>query len=222
MKSVRILMIAAAVALSSAVGANAQYYQLATQAADMIRTAATGGMNYRGYVDAAFAGGVGKKRTDVFELSTTQGIKVTPQFFIGVGAGLQLLLTDVNNDEGEVYYPWMANHDYTTTGVAIPLFTDLRLDLGNQSDLSFFADLKLGASFMTGSKLIRIGDGYVYSSQCFYLRPTLGMRIPLTKNNNKMAMTVGLTYQLLTSGSWYMNHNSVTLNAIGANVGFEW
>lgn len=218
MKMLRIMLLGAALAVSAT--ASAQYWELANQAAQMATTAVRGGLNYRGYVDVAFSAGMGDKRADIFELSTTQGLKVSKNFFIGLGLGMQTLFTSVPDEAPE--YSLIYGHGTTKTGIAVPIFSDFRLDCGDPTGLGFFADLKIGASFMTGNRWILVGDGYINSSQCFYLRPTVGMRVPLSASNPDLAFTVGVTYTLLTSGTWYMNNNSVTLNGLGVNVGFEW
>ncbi len=60
------------------------------------------------------------------------------------------------------------------------------------------------------------------NSECFYLRPSLGVRIPMSLNNSKQALNIGLTYQLTTSNYWYYHDSNSTLNAVGVNIGFEW
>ena len=57
----------------------------------------------------------------------------------------------------------------------------------------------------------------------FFLRPTIGLRIPVSSANQKQAVNIGVTYQLLTSNNNYRrNGASGTLNAFGATIGFEW
>lgn len=205
-----------------ALTANAQYWQLANQASNMIQTAVTAGVRYKGYADVSYMAGVGNKRADILDISTTQGVKMSDSFFMGAGLGVDIMFSHVNDG----YNPgqWGDDHSFTKTAVLIPLYTDFRLNLGGkaQGAVGFFGDLRLGAAFLTGSNYIQVGDGYLTNSECFYLKPTLGMRIPLSMTNSKVALNIGVSYQLLTNSSWYVNTNSTSLSSLGVNLGIEW
>lgn len=218
----------AVIALALAVGAlqgNAQYYQMANQLGQLISPALTGGMNYKGYVDATVLYGVGNKQATYVELTTTQGLRYRDWFFMGVGAGVQGIFTNPQSsftdwdDVSDGFDRW---HGTTKTGWVIPLFTDFRFNIGDTNSVSAFIDLRLGCSFLLSNDYLEIGDGYMTNSECFYLRPTVGMRIPVNTNNAKQAINVGFTYQLITSNYWHYNSSKTTLNSLGVTFGFEW
>lgn len=215
------LALAASVAIASATAANAQYYQAINQVTNMLQTAFSGGFNYRGFVDAGYVNGIGDKQASFLEFSTTQGVKYGNIFFMGIGMGVDVMFTDYNGGTGN----WLpSNEKSTQTAVAIPMFTDFRLNFGQPTSTGFFIDLKVGAAFYVSDNYIRVGDGYINSSSSFYLKPTIGVRVPVSKSNPKLAMNFGASYQLLTNSYWYNpNHNNnITLSSLGLTVGFEW
>lgn len=231
MKTLRRILLAAAVALTGTMAASAQYYQLANQVGQLIRPALTGGFNYKGYVDASYLKGIGSKNADFLEITTTQGFRYSNWFFMGVGAGVEAVFTNPNSEFNDWEGTAVPRHGWSDidpsksrskTGWVIPLFTDFRFNIGNEQSVSFFIDLRVGASFLVSNNYLAIGDGYMTSSESFYLRPTLGMRIPLSVNNPKQALNIGATYQLITSNYWHYNSSSTTLSALGVTIGFEW
>lgn len=202
-----------------ALSADAQYYQLANQATSMIQTAIQGGMNYRGTVDVSYINGLGGKQANFLEISTTQGFKYNSWFFMGLGAGIDYMHTSVNAN------PYMPDtHEFTQSAAMVPLFTDFRFNIGNQQSTNAFFDVKIGAAFYVSNNYILVGDGYINSSESFYLKPSFGVRIPISSKNQKQAVNVGISYQLLTNSYWYNpgQRYSATLNGLGATVGFEW
>lgn len=215
-------------ALAGCLGASAQYYQIANQLTDMVTTGLSAGLNYKGFVEAGFLGGVGNQRADVLSFSTTQGVTYSSWFFMGVGLGADVLFAHSDYQfSGRPDYPWDGYDDSrgrTKTGVVIPLFTDFRFNLGNPQSMSCFIDLKVGCSFLVGSNYLQVGDGVLTSSENFYLRPGLGLRFPLSPNG-RQALSVAVNYQLMTSNywSWYGRaSNSATLSAVGATLSYEW
>lgn len=217
-------IILAVITVTAIFSASAQYYQMADQLGRMLSPALTGGLNYKGFVDASYLKGVGHKNADFFEITTTQGFRYSDWFFMGVGAGVQI----VNSNPRTTFNDWGDNGDYdrfrnsSKTGWIIPLYTDFRFTIGGMKDIAAYIDLRLGASFLVGNDYIRIGDGYMTSSENFYLRPSIGMRIPLGIKNSKQAVNIGITYQLITSNYWYYHSSKTTLSAIGFSIGFEW
>lgn len=209
--------------------ASAQYYQIANQLPQMIKPALVGGLNYKGYVEAGYMGGVGDKKADFVDISTTQGFRYADWFFIGVGAGVDILMSHTDDDWGNGWngnpgYEGYYKHTDTKTAVMVPLYTDFRFNVGNSqgSVASFFADIRIGASFLMGDDYVRIGNGYLTRSECFYLKPTIGIRIPVGSSNVKQAINIGVSYQLLTQNYWSYYSNSTTLSSFGASIGFEW
>lgn len=219
MKAITKFIASGMLLMGSAQAASAQYYQMVNQATDMISTAIRGGANYRGFFDVSYVKGIGDKQANFLEFSTSQGIKYGNLFFMGVGAGVDMMHTEINNNP---YAP--TDHATTQNSVMIPLFTDFRLNLGSPSALGFFIDLKVGAGFYVSNDYILVGDGYINSSSSFYLKPGIGFRIPVSKTNPKLAVNVGGTYQLLTNSYWYNpgRNNNISLSSFGLNVGFEW
>lgn len=209
--------------LCGIISANAQYYEMANQLQRILSPALMGGFNYKGFVDASYLKGLGDKNADFVELTTTQGFTYSSWFFMGVGAGVDVIFTNPNDNAN----PWNSNDEYVTrkghskTGWIIPLYTDFRFNIGDAANTSFFIDVRLGAAFLLGNKYLEIGDGFLSNNEHFYLKPSLGIRIPMN-DSGKQALNVGLSYQLMTSNYWYRDSRDITLNSLGVSLGFEW
>lgn len=210
-------------ALFAGITAHAQYYQLANQIPQMLQPALSGGFNYKGFVDASYTKGVGPRQADFVELSTTQGFQYSTWFYMGVGLGVQAIMTNRGENYDPWQYPdeWDSDHGMSKTGWMLPLFTDFRFNIGKPQTTSFFIDLKLGASFLLSSDYLEIGDGYINSNQTFYFKPTIGMRIPLN-DSGRQALNIGVSYQLMTQNYWYRYSSDIALSSFGCTVGFEW
>lgn len=224
MKKLSILLAALALLLCTP-AAKAQYYELANQLPKLISPALSGSLNYKGYVELSGLAGLGDNRANFIELSTSQGFKYSSWFFMGVGIGVDVAmaqqpeLRDIPSDDAGGYY----GYGSAKTKMMIPVFTDFRFNIGNEQDTSFFIDLKLGAAWIMGSSYLRLNNGYLSNQTQFYMKPTMGIRIPINSQNSRQAVNIGVTYQLLTSNNNYGWHSrSLTLNNIGATVGFEW
>lgn len=203
----------------------AQYYEIANQLPQLIRPALSGSLKYKGFAEAGYMAGIGGRRASTLDFSTTQGFQYASWFFMGVGAGVDVMFSQTNEGWGE---GWAENgwhqHSDTKTAVMIPLYTDFRFTAGGNGGKSpsFFFDLRIGASFLIGNDYVRIGDGYLTKNECFYLRPSAGVRIPIDGENSRKAVNFGISYQLLTQNYWYGWSSSIALSSIGANVSFEW
>lgn len=214
--------------LSATVPAQAQYYEIANQIPSLLSPALSGSFKYKGSVDAGYVGGIGKYNADFISISTSQGFQYASWFYMGVGIGVDFLFSHKDDQWGSDWnrpgsQEFDSGHSSSCTGVMVPVFSDFRFSIGNKSDSpSFFIDLKVGCSFLMGKDYIKINDGYLTNQQYFYLRPTIGMRIPVSNSNPRQAFSVGVSYQLLTSNYWSSYNTNVTLNAIGATIGFEW
>ncbi len=206
--------------------ANAQYYELANQLPSLLSPALSGSLNYKGYVDFSGMAGLGDNRANFIEISTSQGFKYSSWFFMGVGIGVDVamahqpeLLSDIPGDDAGGYY----GYGSSKTKMMIPIFTDFRFNIGADETTSFFVDLKLGAAWIMGSSYLRLNRGYLSNQTQFYLKPTMGIRIPINSKNSRQAVNIGVSYQLLTSNNNYgWRSRSLSLNNIGATVGFEW
>ncbi|MBO4965634.1 MAG: hypothetical protein J6C81_05145 [Muribaculaceae bacterium] len=205
--------------------ASAQYYEIANQIPNLLSPMLSGSMNYRGTVEASYLKGVGDNQADFLDFSTVQGFQYKSWFFMGVGLGVDVMFSHPNDNWGEDWNNGSyLEHGITTTSVMIPLFTDFRFNIGNKfnSKPSFFIDLRLGATFLVGKDYVKINDGYLTNSEAFYLRPTMGVRIPVNKEKPKQAVNLGVSYQLITSDYWNGWNNDVTLNSLGVTASFEW
>lgn len=194
-----------------AISANAQFYEIGNQLHQMLSPALSGSFNYKGYVEASYLRGLGDDRFDVIDISTTQGFKYSSWFFMGAGAGVDIILPSLD---------YKHNVDPI---VMIPLYADFRFLIGNQDKVGVNIDLRLGASF-NFSDDFPTNNGYIYEDECLYLRPSLGIRIPVNKKNSKQAITFGFSYQLLMS-EYYGHHGwdeAKCFNNMGATIGFEW
>lgn len=225
-----LILSAIAVATCGSVS-HAQYYQLANQIPQMLSPALSGSFNYRGFVEASFTGGLGTNAVNSLEFTTTQGLKYGDWFFMGVGAGANILMSNYKDSDrpdnfNPGYNPGNYNDSYShnSTGVMIPLYSDFRLNFGQAKNVGFFVDLRLGAAFLVGKNYMYTPNGILNNSEGFYLRPSIGMRIPTNNNNSKQAINIGVTYQLITNNywNWGWNYNSTTLNSIGASLSYEW
>lgn len=213
-----------AAASVSGIPANAQYYEIANQIPGLIQPALSGSMNYKGFVEMHYLKGLGDYNADFIGISTTQGFKYRDWFYMGVGIGVDLITshTDENYGNWRPDYPDYANHSSSTTGVLIPIFTDFRFDIGTGSKANIFIDAKIGAAFLAGRDYLQINNGYITNQEYFYLRPTVGVRIPINKEKPKQAIDIGISYQLLTSNYWSSWSRNITLNSLGVNIAYEW
>lgn len=222
MKSLRIL--AGLLLLgASASQASAQYYELANQIPQLLSPALSGSFNYKGFVDLSYTKGVGPRQADFVEVTTTQGFQYASWFYMGVGAGVQVVMTNRNDNYNPWQYPgdWDSSRGTSRTGWMLPLYTDFRFNIGEVKSPSFFIDCRIGASFLLNNDYLEIGDGFLSSNQTFYFKPGIGMRIPLTESG-KQAFNIALNYQLMTQNYWYRSSSNITLSSFGASVGFEW
>lgn len=205
--------------------ASAQIYEIVNQLPSLISPALSGSGRYKGSIDAGWSKTLGNKDADFLEFSTSQGYQYNSWFYMGVGLGVDVLFAHQNDGWGTNWNPSMDfdyNHSSTKTAAMIPVFTDFRVNLGNQSKISFFVDLKIGCSFLASNDYIAIGDGYLTNQEYFYLRPSLGLRIPTNSKNPKQAFDIGVSYKLLTSNYWNYWSRSITLNSLGVTAAFEW
>ncbi len=224
MKKTLLSILALISLLFCSIPADAQYYEIANRLPSLIQPMISGSGRYKGFLEAGYSKTLGKYDADFIEISTSQGYSYNSWFYMGVGIGADILFSHRNDSWGE---NWVnpddaAKRKVTQTAVMLPLFTDFRANLGNTSGATFFIDLKVGCSFLLGNKYIGIGDGYLTNQQYFYLRPTLGMRIPTNSKNPKQAVDLGVNYKLLTSNYWNSWSRNITLNAIGVSVAYEW
>ena len=185
---------------AGATAAQAQYYEIANQLPSLLQPALSGSMRYKGFVEAGYVKGIGNYNADFLGFSTSQGFQYSSWFFMGVGIGADVLFSHTSDSWGQDWDDW------DSPGVMIPLFTDFRFNIGGQKGASFFIDLKVGCSFLIGKDYIRINDGYLTNQEYFYLRPSLGVRIPTNSQNPKQAFNIGVQYQLLTSDYWYLSY----------------
>lgn len=206
-----------------ATGIKAQYYQLANQIPQVLQPALSGSFNYKGFVEGSYTKGVGPRQADFLEITTTQGFQYASWFYMGVGLGIQTIMTDRNENYDPWQYPgdWDSDRSHSRTGWMLPLFTDFRFNIGKMTDPSFFIDMKIGASFLLSNNYLEIGDGFLNSDETFYFKPSVGLRVPLNDSGSQ-AINVALNYQLMTQNYWYRNSSNITLSSFGASIGFEW
>lgn len=204
----------------SSLSASAQYYEIANRIPSLIQPALSGSGQYKGFIEAGYSKTLGNYDADFLELSTSQGFQYNSWFYMGVGLGVDVLFSHKNDDWGSDWEnpSYGSDRGSTTTAAMIPLFTDFRFNIGGNSGASFFIDMKVGCSFLLGNKYISIGDGYLTNQEYFYLRPSIGMRIPTNSRNPKQAVDIGINYRLLTSNYWNSWSRNITLNSIGVSL----
>lgn len=217
-------IIAIILSMLSSLSASAQYYEIANRIPSLIQPALSGSGQYKGFIEAGYSKTLGNYDADFLELSTSQGFQYNSWFYMGVGLGVDVLFSHKNDDWGSDWEnpSYGSDRGSTTTATMIPLFTDFRFNIGGNSGASFFIDMKVGCSFLLGNKYISIGDGYLTNQEYFYLRPSIGMRIPTNSRNPKQAVDIGINYRLLTSNYWNSWSRNITLNSIGVSLAFEW
>lgn len=183
------------------------------------------GAGYKGYVEADYTMGVGNYRCNFVTLSTSQGYQLTNWFYMGAGIGVDLLWSEINSGWGDKWAnnnPNRYKHEKTNFAFMIPVFTDFRFILGNQTDIGFYIDLKVGAEFLCSNSYIKIRDGYLTNQTYFYFQPAIGFRIPTCKTRPRQALDVGVHYRLMTSDYWCNWQRNASINGFGLNISYEW
>lgn len=207
---------------------SAQLSQIANRIPDLIQPALSGSMRYKGFVEVSGTGGLGSHRANFVGIATSQGFQYSTWFFMGAGIGVDLInvngLNDSNNYHNQYPSSDHSAHNTSTTKVMIPLYSDFRFNIGGMDNISVFLDIKAGASWLIGDSYLDLNGSYLGNTTQFYLKPSIGIRIPVDSNNKKKALDLGVTYQLITSDRnyYYWNRNTVTLNNLGITVGYEW
>ncbi|MCH5230036.1 MAG: hypothetical protein J1F12_08615 [Muribaculaceae bacterium] len=202
-------------------GGQAQVYQGISTIQSVLKPALSGSGRYKGSVEAGYSHTLSKYNGDFIEISTSQGYQYNSWFYMGAGLGVDVLFSHPGEHFGEGTPP-PGQRGVAKTAAMLPLFADFRFLIGGTTSVSFFLDLKVGCSFLLSNKYIAIGDGYLTNKEYFFLDPSIGIRIPCNKKNNKQAFDVGVKYKLLTSDYWYNYNNNITLQSLGAFVAFEW
>lgn len=218
MKRLFIALLTAAALLGGAATAHGQYYALANQITNVMRPAFSGSFAYRGMVELSGIGGVGLDRINTVELTTVQGFKYADWFFMGAGIGIDLAIGPDETLLGTT------TPGQTRYKAMMPLFSDFRFNIGGESRTSFFVDLRVGAAWFFGDSWMSIHNNFIDNGTFFYLKPGLGVRIPVNSSDPTKAVNVAVTYQLLTnSGSYnYWRDRTVTMSGFGLTLGYEW
>ena len=204
--------------------AKAQYYEIANQLPGVISPALSGSMNYKGFIELSGVAGFGDNRANIIGVTTSQGFQYSSWFFMGAGLGVEVAMTNsdmLSSDVGQARY---REHSNSSTKVMIPVFSDFRFNFGNTGGVSFFADVKLGAIWLIGNSYLRLQEGCMTGDAQFYCKPSLGVRIPVSRTNQRQAVNIGVAYELITSDNNYnyWNDNNITLNCLGVSLSFEW
>lgn len=225
------LILGGAIAVGSQ-DASAQFYQAAQQLQSLISPALSGSGRYKGLVEVTGLYGVGDSKINHVEISTSQGYQYTSWFYMGAGLGVDIVhssYTAPNTDTDDpaalqTSLDRLDRYGTKRSGVMIPVFTDFRFDIptGSKSS-SVYIDMRLGASWLCGNRYIITDGGWLGNNTNFYFRPSVGARFGINSSNPKQAVSVGVSYLLLTSnnGFWYPSQ-SPTLSAVGASISFEW
>lgn len=216
--------------LGVSIQAKAQYYDLANQLISMAQPALSGSLNYRGFVHGGLTAGLGKNSVNSLEFTTTQGFSYSSWFFMGVGAGANILFAGQDNmnlySRGNNYWGngFHDNYKLHDTGVVIPLYSDFRFNIGSEENASVFVDLRVGAAFLVGKSYLLTPDGILDNSEGLYFRPSIGVRIPTNSKDKRQAVNIGATYQLITNNYWTYGgyYDNTTLNSLGATLSYEW
>lgn len=229
MKAIKRIFSAAIVAVAAMAGsqqASAQYWETVNQLPNVLSPILSGSGAYKGSVEVMGVAGIGTDKLNSVEIATSQGYQYNQYFYMGAGLGVSFVRSSNDPDPREAGEPEYFTHGGKKNGVMIPVFSDFRVTIPTAANGSaFFIDLRLGASWLCGNNYIEMHGGYLTSNTMFYLRPALGVRIPVSATNPKQAVNIGVAYQLLTANNssyWYYGSNFPTLSAFGATVSFEW
>lgn len=202
--------------------ASAQYFEAATTIPSLLSPGLSGSGAYKGFVEAGYSHTLSHYNGDFIEISTSQGYQYNSWFFMGLGIGFDMLLSHTGQNWGQGMTKPPEEKNWTTTAPMLPIFSDFRFFIGDNSKVAFFLDLKVGCSFLLSNKYVAIGDGFLTNREYFFLDPSIGVKIPVNKMKPKQAFDVGVRYKLITSNYWYKSNNNITLQSLGAFVAFEW
>lgn len=219
------LLLSTVVLAGSILPADAQIGEIVNGLTNVALPAITQYSGYKGYVEADFTGGVGNYRTNFVTLATSQGYKLNDWFYMGAGIGVDFLWSTVNKgwgDHMENFNPAWDTHEYTSSAVMIPVFTDFRFTIGQQTSTSFFINCRVGAAFLCSDSYVKVRDGYLTDRQYFYFQPAVGVRIPVNTSKPRQAIDVGVHYRLMTSNYWDNWQYNATINGLGVNISYEW
>lgn len=227
MKILKTFAVAAAILGGGASALHAQYYEAVNQLTNMLSPALSGSLRYKGFVDVSALAGVGVNRANFIGISTTQGFTYSDWFFMGVGMGVDVAMA--RNTGSDRYYdrpgaqPDWWGRPTSKTMAMLPVFSDFRFTIGGSNSAAAFIDIKAGATWLLGNDDLWLADSYMSHGAQFYLKPTIGVRIPVSSANPRQAVNIGVTYQLITSDNYYnYRGSSVTLNNFGATIAYEW
>lgn len=199
----------------------AQIYEAINTLQSVLTPALSGSGRYKGFVEAGYSHTISPYNGDFIDLTTSQGYQYNSWFFMGAGLGIDVLFSHPKKNSS-METPPPGQRPESKTAPMLPLFADFRFLIGANSNISFFLDLKVGCSFLLTNRNIAIGEGLLTNREYFFLNPSIGLRLPCNKKNPKQAFDVGVKYKLLASNYWYNYNNNITLQALGAFVGFEW
>lgn len=219
----KIYAIAALTLAAIPTASHAQYYNIANQVANVLQAPLNGSPRYKGFVEASYIKGLGNIEADFLEVSTSQGMQYNSWFYMGVGLGVSVVFSHQDDNVPPDYWnqPGYIDRQSRTTGVMIPLFTDFRFTpWGNNTGL--YIDIKAGCSFLVGKDYLRINQGYLTNQEYFYLKPSIGIKVPVNKEKPKQAIDFGVSYQLLTSNYWSGYYTDRAINGLGLSVAYEW
>lgn len=213
-----------AVAVAGAQSAHAQYYEMVNQVPALLSPALSGSFNYKGYVEASGIAGIGNNRVNIIGISTSQGFQYSSWFFMGAGIGIDVAMNNTDVPSPDYDRPGYWEHSSSTTKIMVPVFSDFRFNFGDTGSMSVFIDIKAGAMWLMGNSYLRLQHGCMTGDAQFYLKPSLGVRIPVNSRNPRQAVNIGLAYQLITSDNnySYWNNNTLTLNGLGVSIAYEW
>lgn len=219
------LLLSILIGIYSILPASAQYSDIVNGITNALMPALSGNKNYKGFIETDYTQGFGNYRTNFATVSTTQGYQFNNWFYMGAGIGVDVFWSQIDKDWGDRWKPNTPNwedNSYTNGAVMIPIFTDFRFSAGDKSQVSFFGDIKVGASFLCSSSYVKIRNGYLTNTTYFYLQPSIGVRIPINKTHPRQALNIGVHYRIITSNYWSGYQSTVPLNGVGGNISFEW
>ena len=146
-----------------------KYFFIACLLLGSVATFAQRDLGYRGFVDLGGGIGITPGSRFMVGLSTVHGYQAAPFLFVGVGVAANDIAWKESSGR------WESEND----GIVIPVFGDIRLDLG-AGRFSPFVDLRGGYDFICGNGI--------------YLNPSIGIHFAKSDNFG-FNLSVGYDHQ---------------------------
>lgn len=145
---------------------------------------------FRAFWDQAITLGIGDKRNNRWNSSTSLGVQFNPIFYLGVGISYDMTL---NDKEGSV--PIFINPRINFLDENITPFLDIRAGWSFLEGKGFYASPTAGVSFARGTSAYNIGIGYSFQRAKYKYRPDKATMETTTVFDNYHGLFLRLTFE---------------------------